>query len=88
MIPMDRRSFLSMAAAASLPVNGENSAVEALKSFLLVSPASRPPVSTQDFASQPLSKEDAAKARALLAVDALDQARAGAMAEKIGRAHV
>ena len=81
MIPMDRRSFLSMAAAASLPVNGENSALEALKSFLLVSPASRPPVSTQDFASQPLSKEDAAKARALLAADALDQARAGAMAE-------
>lgn len=81
MNPMDRRSFLSLAAAATLPATAGNSPLEALKAFLLVSPASRPPVSSQEFASQPLSKEDAAKARALLAADAMDQARAGAMAE-------
>lgn len=90
MNPMDRRSFLSFAATASLPLTGGNSPLEALKAYLLASPASRPPLSTQEFAGQPLSKDDAAKARALIAADALEQARAGALDEipKDGRAVV
>ena len=77
----DRRTFTALAAASFLPAPEAASPVEALKAFLLVSPASRPPVGTQPFAGLPLTKAQAASARAMLAADLLDQSRAAAAGE-------